>query len=273
MSKKYPFTSSPVNHHPPVTVIILEREPKEIKSVTKRFMDGRTLCLQVENDILTAKSMSFRWTWDLAMMKIELDKGAGIHFQHWEKDGLALLLTYFGEIYIGKAWHIDFVQPQMLKLRVAKWRDEVENDMHFPMHNVDELVMKEGYSDEDHDNTYLANIMYGEIMRLIADNENEKREEETNNKVLPSPVCDTCSAETCVWIENKEEVLEHDMGEHGHVFGVSNSTRRRIAYGYMFRVINGGPGQTGVRIKLPECVETGVRAVFPDDQYMGFLLE
>jgi hypothetical protein len=28
-----------------------------------------------------------------------------------------------------------------------------------------------------------------------------------------------------------------------------------------------------VRKRLPECVETGVRALFPDDQYMGFMEE
>jgi hypothetical protein len=38
----------------------------------------------------------------------------------------------------------------------------------------------------------------------------------------------------------------------------------------MFWVVNGGPGQKGVRKQLPECIEKGVRALFPDNQYMGY---
>jgi hypothetical protein len=39
----------------------------------------------------------------------------------------------------------------------------------------------------------------------------------------------------------------------------------------MFRIVNGGPGEKGVRKHLPECVETCVRALFLDDQYMRFI--
>jgi hypothetical protein len=31
-----------------------------------------------------------------------------------------------------------------------------------------------------------------------------------------------------------------------------------------------GPGQKGVRMRNPQYVEDGVRALFPDTKYMGF---
>jgi hypothetical protein len=37
--------------------------------------------------------------------------------------------------------------------------------------------------------------------------------------------------------------------------------------------MEGGPGSKGVRTWLPECVEKGVRALFPDSEgkFMGFM--
>ena len=65
-------------------------------------------------------------------------------------------------------------------------------------------------------------------------------------------------------------MLDNDVVQYGEQFGVLNSTRRRIAFRFYFRVVNEGPGQAGVRKRLPACVETGVRAIFPDAEYMGF---
>jgi hypothetical protein len=72
-----------------------------------------------------------------------------------------------------------------------------------------------------------------------------------------------------VWLVERDQVIENNVMDHSHGATVLNRTRRKSAYGYMFRVINGGPGQTGIRKKLPECVESGIRALFPDLNYMG----
>jgi hypothetical protein len=73
-----------------------------------------------------------------------------------------------------------------------------------------------------------------------------------------------------VWLAQREQVVANDKLEHEHVFAVENKTRRKVGFRYMFWVINGGAGQKGIRKRLPECVENGVRALFPDPVYMGF---
>jgi hypothetical protein len=83
-------------------------------------------------------------------------------------------------------------------------------------------------------------------------------------------LCDFCDENPCVWVCQREAVVTNNENEHGHTFTIVNKTRHKIAFSHMFRVVNGGPGQKGVRKQLPECVEKGVRALFPDDQYMGY---
>jgi hypothetical protein len=81
-----------------------------------------------------------------------------------------------------------------------------------------------------------------------------------------------CAVRTLAFGSSQERVavIANDENKHGHTFTINNKTRRKLAYRHMFRVVNGGPGQKGVRRRLPECVETGVRALFPDEEYMGF---
>jgi hypothetical protein len=82
--------------------------------------------------------------------------------------------------------------------------------------------------------------------------------------------CALCGDIPCVWLGELGNVVANDELEHSHMFCVENRTRRRVAYRYMFRIINGGAGQKGVRKRQPECVENGIRALFPDAKYMGF---
>jgi hypothetical protein len=72
-------------------------------------------------------------------------------------------------------------------------------------------------------------------------------------------------------IAQREAVIANNKNENGHTFMINNKTRRKIAYKHMFRAVF-GPGEKGIRLKLPECVDVGVRALFPDEQaqYMGF---
>jgi hypothetical protein len=74
-----------------------------------------------------------------------------------------------------------------------------------------------------------------------------------------------------VWLVERDQVIENNVMDHSHGTTVLNSrTCLRSAYRYMFRVLNGGPGQTGIRKKLPECVESGIRALFPHLNHIGF---
>jgi hypothetical protein len=88
----------------------------------------------------------------------------------------------------------------------------------------------------------------------------------------PCVECDFCGDVPCVWlVERGHIIIGNDAMEHSHTVTVFNRTRHRIAFHYMFCILNGVLGQKGIRKKQPECVENnGIRALFPDLNYMGF---
>jgi hypothetical protein len=140
--------------------------------------------------------------------------------------------------------------------------------------NVEKIPLSEGYSSEEKENPYLAGIMYADILQLIVDDENSRADGGlvvvVDNEVA-CVECDFCGDTPCVWLVEKDRVIANGMAENGTPVTVINSTRRKLAFRYiMFCCINAGPGRQGVRKKLPECVENGVRALFLDLMYMGF---
>jgi hypothetical protein len=79
--------------------------------------------------------------------------------------------------------------------------------------------------------------------------------------------CALCGDIPCVWLGKLGNVVANDKLEHSRTFGVQNRTRRRVAFRYMFRIINSGTGQKGIRKRQLECIENGIRALFPDTNY------
>jgi hypothetical protein len=115
----------------------------------------------------------------------------------------------------------------------------------------------------------MKNLMHDMVMHSLSKNQDKilvvaSTEKDSGNGCL----FDLCGKKPCVWVSERETVIAMDEVEHGHA--IVNKTRRKIGFRHMFRVINGGPGQKGVRKRLPVCVENGIRALFPDDEYMGF---
>jgi hypothetical protein len=74
-------------------VIISENPVKKV--ITKRYEDGRTLTLVVNDDKLVEKMMTFRWDWDYEKVREEIGKGETVNFKCWDKGGLDVGLSYF----------------------------------------------------------------------------------------------------------------------------------------------------------------------------------
>jgi hypothetical protein len=175
---------------------------------------------------------------------------------------------------------LDFDKVSPEKLQPEEWRDEIENNIAFPMVNMKKLVFVDGYSPDEEENPYMNDIMYDEVMvRHLVDYENKKVlvfqelqdvDASDNRKTLACIECHFCGDSPCVWLGERHNVVTNDQLEHANTFGIENKTRRRVAYRYMFRIINGDTGQKGIRKRQPECVENGIRALFPDENYMGF---
>jgi hypothetical protein len=261
---------------PAISVVVLSNSPTVKKTITKRCPDGRVLTLLVEDDKLLEKSMTFNVDWDYDVLEKELDKGSSISFNHWEKAGLQVALTFFGDHLVGKMITLDFLIQKVKNLVLEDWRDELEHDIAFPMVDLKKIVFEEGFAKGEIENPFMRDLMHDMVMHSLL----KKKEEaklvcvDGGNKEEDSKdsQCDYCSENPCVWVDGRDGVIANDKNENGHTFSIKNKTCRKLAFRHMFRVVNGGPGQKGVRKQLPECVEFGVRALFPDEQahYMGF---
>jgi hypothetical protein len=262
-----------------VSMHVLETEPNVKKSIVKQYPDGRTLSLLVVDEKLVEKSLTFRWDWDLNLVSEEEKKRKSINFKCWANGGLEVQLTYFGDYLIGKMFTLDFALVTSKKLVAEDWQDEVANDIAFPMVNIKRLTMEVGFSIVERDNPFMENLMNEAVVDILSNPENyDKKKKEDHDDKMSAMMgndrsCDLCGDYPCVWIVQRAVVVANDENEHGHTYNIENKTRRKVGYRHMFRVVNGGPGEKGVRKRIPECVETGVRALFPDDQYMGFMEE
>jgi hypothetical protein len=91
-------------------MVVLETDPNVLKSLTKRYTDGRTLSLLVVDNKLVEKSLTFHWDWDYGLIEKENKKGTGVSFKYWAKGGLEVSLTYFGSHLFGKMFTLDFLR-------------------------------------------------------------------------------------------------------------------------------------------------------------------
>jgi hypothetical protein len=261
--------------HPPVRVVVLDDNRK---SVIKRYPDGRSLTMLVVDDKIIEKHLTYKMKWDLEVMKQEQDKGAdGVSFKYWEnKGGLAVLNSFFGTYIVGLMFSLDYTLVTNSRIRSEKLQDELDNDIDFPMVDVRKLAMEDGYSSSQKENEKLATIMHERICDALtkfdrtkaADGgellEKKRKAEEAVHQ------CEICGEKPCVWTTERDTVVAKDEMEHGHTNAIANSARRKTAYRHMFYVTNGGYGSKGVRKRLPECIEIGVRGLFPDVEHMGF---
>jgi hypothetical protein len=119
----------------PLCVVVLSKPPVK-KAITKKYLDGHTLTLVVNDDKLVEKMMTFGWDWDYKKVREEKEKGATVSFKYWAKGGLDVGLSYFGTYLFGKTIALDFSKVTNTNLVAEDWRAEVSNDMAFPLVNI-----------------------------------------------------------------------------------------------------------------------------------------
>jgi hypothetical protein len=232
----------------PLSTIILQTEPTERKSVTKRYPDGCVLSLLVEDDRLLEKSLTFHLPCDYNLIEEERKKEKSITFGYWEKGGLEVSLTFFGSYLVGKMYTLNFGKLTVASLVLDDWRDELTYDIAFPCVDVTKINTKRGFSPDEIENPFMKELMHDMVMQSLAKHQENKKivttsgEEDSGSDCL----CGFCGENPCVWVCQRENVIANDENEHGHAPTIIlNKTRRKIAFRHMFRVVNGGPGQKG----------------------------
>jgi hypothetical protein len=69
---------------------------------SKIYEDGRTLSLQVVDEKLVEKSLTYSWAWDYNVLEKERETGATVQFKWYENNGLEVGMTYYGTYLVGK---------------------------------------------------------------------------------------------------------------------------------------------------------------------------
>jgi hypothetical protein len=201
-----------------------------------------------------------------------------VSFKYWEKNGLEVNLTYFGGSLVGKMFVLSTAKLVDKTIIPDDWREELENDVAFPTVNIRTLVMKDGCSANEKENEHMRVIVEEEIIHFLAKRESVENvvaeEEEAgagtaldDNKA--DIVCEFCAETPCVWSTERENVMAAVAADHGDDTSVTNSARRKSGFRYIWRVRN-GVGQQGYRTRHPDCVESGIRTLYPDNVFMGF---
>lgn len=85
--------------------------------------------------------------------------------------------------------------------------------------------------------------------------------------------CDMCQRTECVWeiFKQREQMLLDDLKVEINNKDRTPSSARKLLYQKVTWYMNGAMG-TGMRERLPECVENGIRRKFPSEtgHYMGY---
>jgi hypothetical protein len=118
-----------------------------VKSISKNYEDGRILSLQVHDEKLVEKSMTYSWAWDYDVLEKDKEAGATVRFKWYEKNGLEVGMTYYGTYLVGKM--ITLTAESKVKfprLFPDDWHDELESDISFPLIDVNKIKLGEGYS-------------------------------------------------------------------------------------------------------------------------------
>jgi hypothetical protein len=276
-AKRYPFykVHVPPGILPPVMVDILETSPHLVKSVSKRYPDGRTLHLHLVDEVIIEKHLTFPWPcWDYEMLNVEKEKGAKVSFKYYAKNGYEVGLTYYGSILISQVVTLTAeCKKKVPHLFPADWHDELTSEIGFPSVSLDKIHLNDGYSKDEFENLRMKRYFEEDILDALARNDENNREivEVAGVEIAPETAdtaCELCGETPCVWLREQNTVIAMDDNAHAGS-NTPNNTRRRLAFKHMYRVRK-GIGKTGVRERHPQCVEEGIRALFPSSKHMGY---
>jgi hypothetical protein len=163
---------------------------------------------------------------------------------------------------VGKAAEEDNQQSKKFKIH----HDECTYPGKKDYHEMKEAAREEGVGQKEN----VASVGVNNELNQDGPQKDNGRVDDNLGKVIG---CNECCENPCVWLTKKEEMIDFDEDEHGHLSaedGPPNNIRRKKVYRQMVLYINEGGTGKGVRLALPKCVENGVRKLFPSPTFMGF---
>jgi hypothetical protein len=269
LDRSFPFVRSepdPDEAMGAVTYALLAESPDKIENWTKKCPRiepnvTQVLSLASVNNEYVDKSLVWKWPWDLNLLAIEKVEGRGrVSFEHVVKPRTEISLTYFGNVLIAKLVSITNVAEAKEKHPILM-RPTAESELEDMIQLDDTYTLEEvvaGYKTTKLDNIHFKNFLEEETERLLDDNGFVFSDDGESYSVF----CMYCECTPCVWTFNEQMIIDYDKATHDEE--TAQNTRRHAVYRQMALYINGGPSGSGNRLKLPICVLTGVRNLFPD---------
>ena len=268
LERKYTFQSMYVPGYmpPPIGYQLLEENPDRVEQWLKQMTDStgkvnEVLGLSAVNNEYVEKGTTTKWSTPLIDCAREKIQGRGeVTFKHVVKHRYEIGLCFFGNIHIGTAFRVTDVKAAKMESPVLMHRSvqaEMQNYIPFDQtYDVDEL--KPGYESDQLENRYLQ-LVKEEIIERMLDDAGFIFSDDGESFFAE---CAECKGTPCVWEENKHEMML--LSELRDERESQPNQLRHVMYRQMALVINKGPSGRGNRLKLPECVTTGIREMFPD---------
>jgi hypothetical protein len=269
LDRRYEIVSVPANEiEEEVTYQLLALHPDRIEHWVKRqptIDTNMTLLLSVTsvNGEYVEKTVTFKWAPDMRLLIREKIGGRGrVSFKHVRKHRFEIKLAFYGEVLVAKMIHVTDVTAAKREVPILM-RPDVQSDLDDwipldPTYTEEEMV--EGYEAGKPTNLRLQLVMEEEMEGML-DNSQFTFTDDTN---CDDVLCEQCENLPCVWADNQQAMVAFDQAENDE--DAEPNKRRHGLYRQMALIINGGPSGSGNRLKLPTCVLTGVRELFPDPE-------
>jgi hypothetical protein len=266
LDRRYAISVGAATNIAGCTHSLMAEEPDRIETWMRQFPSEPVGFMS----ILTVTDVNGKYAEKIVTLKrfpslyeIAEEKIAGrdkMSFGHVIKDRCEVSVTYFGNVVVGRQVRITDISgaqtrdPILMKLTAkSELADWIPLDATFDTYNV-----IPGYEHGNLANDRLKDMLEEEMETLLYDNGFVFAEDGKSYHEL----CVDCGEYPCVWDDNQPTMVAFDACESNK--DKQPNQRRHGLYRQMALIMNDGPSGKGNRLKLPNCVLVGVRALFPD---------
>jgi hypothetical protein len=250
-----------------IQVVALEDAPKVVEVWSKKFVyeedPGAVLTMQVVDGQVVGKCISMKNRWHPERIANEVKTQGEIRSKHVVLPTFTVEVIYSGNVEISETFTYRIDDGGYLPQNPTY---EARHLMPTDLTGWDNDALVDGSPPSSPMRPEVKMMMEKEVMRILY---GEGYEFDDEGNYVRS--CKHCRDSVCVMTANEYMIEIFDDGRQAEEVRLNN-IRRKEAYSQMALTINGGPTPgAGNRVKLPKCVLSGIRSMFPDadGQYMG----
>jgi hypothetical protein len=164
------------------------------------------------------KQVTYKFPCDLDRVAKEYKNKAEISFKYMGTERYEQHLIYFGTYQIGQSITLNMETARTIEPYIAgvHMKEELEHDFHVPLVHS---TICEGFTPAQRTNEHLKRIMEQEITPIVEDCQQSTSVMATGMDEEEGGTCAYCKGLPCIWVSNKEGMLQFDDLEHGGLTG------------------------------------------------------